>query len=238
MFCQNCGKEITDGAAFCANCGTPVNAQPVQPPVDPEPVEQPVYQQPVQQPVYQQPVSAPSFNSTDLVAKIKNGAWFELSLALIFLLEFILGFCKVLYCKLGDEKECGTIAEQMDSSALTVFVAIFSFIAFVVFAYLLCKKLFGFQLSVLDPQWDLYLMASGVVAAIFDFIAILVANGKLQDDIKQLRQLASMFGADSSVKAGLSFGGVLFLILSIVAIGLLGYQAYKIFYKKPIPVEP
>lgn len=30
MFCNNCGKEIAEGATFCNTCGTPLNGQPAQ----------------------------------------------------------------------------------------------------------------------------------------------------------------------------------------------------------------
>lgn len=62
MFCQNCGNQIPEGAAFCGACGAAVAAQsaaePVVPPVSAEPVDpQPVYTEPVdQQPVYTEPV--------------------------------------------------------------------------------------------------------------------------------------------------------------------------------------
>ena len=72
MYCESCGSFISDGQAFCSNCGAPapssepapgpaaaqpVYAQPVQPVFQQPVYEQPVYQQPVyQQPVYQQPV--------------------------------------------------------------------------------------------------------------------------------------------------------------------------------------
>ena len=29
-FCKNCGQELKEGVQFCANCGTPVDAQPQQ----------------------------------------------------------------------------------------------------------------------------------------------------------------------------------------------------------------
>ena len=29
-YCKNCGQMINEGAAFCANCGAPVEAQPTQ----------------------------------------------------------------------------------------------------------------------------------------------------------------------------------------------------------------
>lgn len=31
MFCSQCGKEVPEGAAFCAGCGTPVGAAPAAP---------------------------------------------------------------------------------------------------------------------------------------------------------------------------------------------------------------
>ena len=27
MFCKHCGKQLTDGAKFCPDCGTPVSAK-------------------------------------------------------------------------------------------------------------------------------------------------------------------------------------------------------------------
>ena len=37
MFCKQCGTQLSEGTAFCANCGCPVHpaqqTQPVQPPV-------------------------------------------------------------------------------------------------------------------------------------------------------------------------------------------------------------
>ena len=47
MFCKNCGAQLSEGAAFCPNCGTAVVKE----------VAEPVYQQPAepQQPVYRQP---------------------------------------------------------------------------------------------------------------------------------------------------------------------------------------
>lgn len=70
MFCKNCGAQLSEGAAFCPNCGTAVVkevAEPVyQQPAEPQ---QPVYSQPAepqqpvyQQLVYQQPVYQPVVN--------------------------------------------------------------------------------------------------------------------------------------------------------------------------------
>ena len=36
MKCSSCGKEIRDGATFCTNCGTPVEAAPKAEPVPAE----------------------------------------------------------------------------------------------------------------------------------------------------------------------------------------------------------
>ncbi|MBQ8922228.1 MAG: zinc-ribbon domain-containing protein [Oscillospiraceae bacterium] len=64
MKCSNCGRECSEHAVFCKNCGTKLHAdiiapQPVvQEPVIPQPViQEPVIPQPVvQEPVIQQPV--------------------------------------------------------------------------------------------------------------------------------------------------------------------------------------
>lgn len=52
MFCGNCGHQFADGAAFCPECGAPVNAQ-----------QAPVYQAPVYEaaPVSAAPMSKKEF---------------------------------------------------------------------------------------------------------------------------------------------------------------------------------
>ena len=74
MFCQKCGKEIQEGAAFCTNCGAPQNAAPVQPA---QPVQQaaPAYQAPVQQeaPTYQYAQPQPNAFNPD-APKPHNGS--------------------------------------------------------------------------------------------------------------------------------------------------------------------
>ena len=70
MYCQKCGGEITEGLAFCPNCGAPVAPQPkyaapeqntAQGQYQPyeqtqyQTYQQPYQQQPYQQPPYQQP---------------------------------------------------------------------------------------------------------------------------------------------------------------------------------------
>jgi len=43
MFCSNCGKQLPDGAKFCAECGQPIRIPEKSPIKEPEPVpEQPV----------------------------------------------------------------------------------------------------------------------------------------------------------------------------------------------------
>ena len=71
--CPSCGAPNVDGTKFCVNCGSPLEAAPVQPQeAYPEPVQQQVYvqpqpqydqgqyqQQPYQQQSYQQPYQQP-----------------------------------------------------------------------------------------------------------------------------------------------------------------------------------
>ena len=49
MFCQHCGNQLPEGAAFCGNCGNKVASAPTS-----EAPQQPVYVAP-QQPVYVAP---------------------------------------------------------------------------------------------------------------------------------------------------------------------------------------
>ncbi len=51
MFCKHCGTQNEDGAAFCSNCGKPLNDEtPVQPQQPVQPTQTIIIQQTVQQP--------------------------------------------------------------------------------------------------------------------------------------------------------------------------------------------
>ena len=59
MFCQNCGNQLTEGAAFCGQCGAKVAepAAPQQPTYEaPQSAPQPAYEAP--QPAYEAPQPA------------------------------------------------------------------------------------------------------------------------------------------------------------------------------------
>ena len=58
MFCGNCGQQIADGAAFCPECGAPVNAQ-----------QAPVYQAPVYEAV---PVSVAPMSKKEFWASLSK----------------------------------------------------------------------------------------------------------------------------------------------------------------------
>lgn len=88
-YCSNCGSALQPGAAFCAECGTPVK-QPAQQ----QPVQQAV-QQPVQQPA-QQAAYAPAYaygaqkrtNKGLVIGLAAGGAALFLLLAVILIVVF------------------------------------------------------------------------------------------------------------------------------------------------------
>lgn len=91
MFCSKCGSQVADGAAFCGNCGAPVNAQPTPPPQQPQyDPNQYQYQAP-QQPFAPQgqpygavpPVQAPALGMK----------WFKF---LIYFLLFAIGILNII----------------------------------------------------------------------------------------------------------------------------------------------
>ena len=66
MVCKNCFAENNDGAAFCTNCGAPLEAQPQAPvaePVAPQYEAPQQYTAPVQQPYGYNPVPTPAPNA-------------------------------------------------------------------------------------------------------------------------------------------------------------------------------
>ena len=72
-FCRNCGNELGEGVQFCANCGTPVEAQaqPTQPTQEPQEA-QPTQQTQTEQIPAEQVTVAPA---ADDVSANKGIAW-------------------------------------------------------------------------------------------------------------------------------------------------------------------
>ena len=66
MVCKNCFAENNDGAAFCTNCGAPLEAQPQAPVAEPAAPQYEAPQQytaPVQQPYGYNPAPTPAPNA-------------------------------------------------------------------------------------------------------------------------------------------------------------------------------
>ncbi len=93
MFCNKCGQQIPDNAAFCPKCGQ-TTAGTVK--TAPAPTPPPVYQQPVyQQPVYQpQPVYPGQPGAAAAVKPKKHGG---LIAFLIVIIVLLLGFVAVTF---------------------------------------------------------------------------------------------------------------------------------------------
>lgn len=71
MFCRNCGNQLIDGAAFCGNCGTKVDAQPAPQPAYEAPAAEPVVETPVQ-PTYTAPQTSYTVpHSAPVVAPVR-----------------------------------------------------------------------------------------------------------------------------------------------------------------------
>lgn len=97
-FCSNCGTELTDGTAFCPNCGAgQVRTFGAEEPkaVVPEPEvipAEPVYQAPVyQEPVYQAPV----YQTPAEPAKLPTSA------KILGLISMICGLLSLVSCYVG-----------------------------------------------------------------------------------------------------------------------------------------
>lgn len=97
-FCSNCGTELTEGSAFCPNCGAGQVRQfsvQEQPAPAPEVVPaEPVYQEPVPvyQPVYQQPVYQP---------QVEVPAALPTSAKILGLISMICGLASLVSCYVG-----------------------------------------------------------------------------------------------------------------------------------------
>lgn len=85
MFCNNCGKEIPDGALFCTGCGKKIGDN----------AEQPVVQQPViQQPITPQPAAQSN----------KKLIWVIIAIAAVFLIVAVI-FGVLILGKLDDKDD-------------------------------------------------------------------------------------------------------------------------------------
>lgn len=79
-FCNNCGKQLAEGAKFCPSCGTSVGAaaaqQTPQPAAqtEPQPAQQPAQPQPVQQPAQPQQASLQQQAENKFAAAMNNVA--------------------------------------------------------------------------------------------------------------------------------------------------------------------
>ena len=74
MFCEQCGKQLSDAAKFCSGCGMSQTTVPA--PAQPQPApQQPVYQQPPQQPQYQQPQAGGIYNPPGVIAIQPNNSF-------------------------------------------------------------------------------------------------------------------------------------------------------------------
>lgn len=109
MFCNKCGAQLNDGAAFCPNCGQQISQQsnPQPAPQQPAP-QQPAYQQPAyQQPAYQQPAPQPIYrpilNSTPILV-------FGI-LALAFASTFFASFMGIIFGPIAMSK-CSAFLAQ------------------------------------------------------------------------------------------------------------------------------
>lgn len=100
MFCSNCGKELPEGAKFCADCGHPIQ-EPVKAP-DPKPEPEPVViPAPAPEPEPEQRKSAPERENERLfvsepepVVPEENrplGAWAYFGYGLLFAIP-VIGF--------------------------------------------------------------------------------------------------------------------------------------------------
>ncbi len=88
MFCPNCGTQLSDGSAFCGNCGAPL---------DPQPNPQQPQGNPYQAPQYSQgnPYQAPQQTPYGFApqAPVLTMKWFKF---LIYFLLFAIGILNVI----------------------------------------------------------------------------------------------------------------------------------------------
>lgn len=111
MVCKNCFAENNDGAAFCTNCGAPLEAQPQAPvaePVAPQyeapqqyaaPVQQP-YAQPAYQPAPQVAPKAPQPGKGLAIAAMVCG------IVSFFCFGVILGILAIVFGGIAKSKGC------------------------------------------------------------------------------------------------------------------------------------
>ena len=158
-YCSNCGAEITEGAAFCPNCGAgqvrPMNVQE-QPVPTPEPEvvvpAEPVYQQPVyQQPTYQQPAyQQPIYQPPVLTGAAKILGIISMVCGLVSLVSCYAGIAPaiaaIILSNLAHKKAPGAYNKKADVGKTTGIIGIFVS-ALCIVGYLIYCFVLGFSMG-------------------------------------------------------------------------------------------
>ena len=192
MFCPNCGKQLPDDARFCGGCGTKVEAAP-QAPAAPKAPTGPK-------------LSAPnSLLSGNLLDSLKNRSLFFFgSLATTLLaLFFLLGKqIKASVSFMGyTESQNASMFED-----LTFWKVLFILLHLAAIAVALLPL-------ILDGKWKLWNQIPVAGVAALTVLWMLVVLIILLVEIKE-------YGFGSAAKVGLSFSGVVLLLLDFGTIAL------------------
>ena len=146
-FCSNCGTELTEGTAFCPNCGAGqvrtfgVQEQPVSAPTPEVVPAGPVYQEPapVYQPVYQQPMYQPQIEATPtLTGAAKILSLISMICGLVSLASglggFALGIAAIILSNISSNKAPGVPNKKARVGKITgIFGIIISVLVWVVY---------------------------------------------------------------------------------------------------------
>lgn len=157
-FCSNCGTELTEGTAFCPNCGAGqvrtfgVQEQPVSAPTpevvpvepvyqEPAPVYQPVYQQPMYQPQVEAPAALPtSAKILGLISMICG----LVSLGSCFA-GFALGIAAIILSNIASNKAPGVPNKKARvgkvSGIFGIILSVLCWVAYILYFVIVCMGL-------------------------------------------------------------------------------------------------
>ncbi len=189
-----------------------------------------------------QPIKSHSGFDSFNISKLRCGRWLNLVMCAAFYLQFVLIFTPLYSYSMQSKGESrqyyyATVATVTSSPVLVIFSALFLLLAFAAYFVYFLKDYTKIRFSFLDVFFDTFkrefATVPAVVTVIYNYVILMVSKREfmreLGVDSRVIRQAKEQ---GISLYCGLSFGGVVFLILTFLALLLILFQLYDLFSKK------
>ncbi len=218
MFCKNCGNQIADNEAFCNACGAA--QRPAQ-------QAQPQYQQQAQPQYAPQPNYGAKANLLNSPFNVKNFTVFYVLSAVLSFMSLLFWFMPCISVSESSTRMSYMFSEDAEMFGLHGVMFFFILAIIACLAGVVLALLPVFQNQVAKPTW--YPLANAGIA-LYNFVwtIIVAAKGVSKGWVKdQMGDYATKEAVkqyveqlNDGIEKALTFGGWIFLIVSLVAIAV------------------